>query len=156
VRECACDDAAVRRYRARVSGPLLDRIDLQVPVPALPWRDIADARGAAAVAEPTCAVRTRVEAARARQAHRYRGKRWTRNADLPPRAVREHCALGEEASALAERAVRTLGLSMRAYLRVLRVARTVADLAGDDEITPPQLAEALAWRVLDRSRTTPE
>jgi magnesium chelatase family protein len=152
VRECTCDDAAVRRYRARLSGPLLDRIDLQVAVPALPWRDIAGEHARAASPEPTSTVRARVEAARARQAARYRGKPWTRNADLPPRAVREHCALGEEATALAERAVRTLGLSMRSYLRVLRVARTLADLEACDSITSAHLAEALAWRTLDRSK----
>jgi magnesium chelatase family protein len=81
----------------------------------------------------------------ARQAARYRGKRWISNADLPPRAVREHCAL-------AERAVRTLGLSMRAHLRVLRVARTLADLVASDAITPTHLAEALAWRLFDGTR----
>jgi magnesium chelatase family protein len=145
-RECRCDDGAVARYAAKLSGPLLDRIDLHVAAPPLAWREMIDT---GASAETSAAVRERVATARDIQAERYRGLAFATNARIPPQAVREHCALSRRCTELAESAVRRLGLSMRGYLRVLRVARTIADLAASPGIDADHLAEALAYRGLE-------
>jgi magnesium chelatase family protein len=142
-RECACDDGQIRRYRAKLSGPLLDRIDLHVAVPSVAWRTRLTSRPAA---EDTNTVRERVEAARPLQARRYRGTRLALNADLTPRAVREHCAPDGEGLRLLERAVERLGLSLRGIDRVLRVARTIADLDRSERVASPHVAEAIAYR----------
>jgi magnesium chelatase family protein len=142
-RECACDDGQLRRYRAKLSGPLLDRIDLHVPVPSVAWRSRL---GAGASKEGSATVRGRVEAARARQASRYREAPFSLNAELTVRAVREHCAAEPAGVRLLERAADRLGLSLRALDRVLRVARTIADLAGAEGIASAHLAEAIAYR----------
>jgi magnesium chelatase family protein len=140
VRGCECDDTVRRRYLARLSGPLLDRIDLHVPVPRLPWRDIASRQPS----EGSAAVRARVETARQTQAERHRGQPWLLNAELPAVQVGQKA----EVSSLLERAVEQLGLSMRGVVRAQRVARTIADLngKGGDPVGAAELAEALAYR----------
>lgn len=138
---CACTPEAIRRYRARISGPLLDRIDLQVEVPRVPLSELGDA---APLSESSAVVRERVVAARARQMQRA-GKP---NALLGAHELRRDCALSASDRALLERALDKLGLSARAYHRILRVARTVADLAGSEAIATPHLSETIQYRRL--------
>lgn len=139
---CLCTPPVLRKYRARVSGPLLDRLDLHVEVPALRYREMAGG----GEEESSAAVRARVSAARARQAERYRGERSRSNAQLSPRGVRKHCRPTPDGSALLEHAMDRLGLSGRAYSRVLKVARTIADLEDAEEVTRAHLLEALQYR----------
>jgi len=148
-RSCRCTPPLVDRYRARVSGPLLDRIDLHVEVPRVPVAALADD---APPGEPSAAVRARVEAARARQRRRLAPRAIPLNAHIPGRDVRRLCGIGPAGRRLLEAASERLGLSARAYTRILRVARTIADLAGEDEITTSHLAEAIQYRSLDRRR----
>lgn len=148
-RECGCDEAQLRRYRTRLSGPLLDRIDLHVMVSPVPWRDMARRGGSG---EPSHAVAARVTQARERQAQRYRDEVYRVNAELPAAHLTLHCPLEPGALDVLERAVHKLGLSMRAYVRTLRVARTIADLAGEDAISAARLAEAIGYRELDRAQ----
>jgi magnesium chelatase family protein len=143
---CQCSPERVRRYRGRVSGPLLDRIDLHVEVPPARAAELT-ARGAA---EPSAAIRARVFEARARQLRRYAGSRVYCNAQLDPRLTRRYCPLDDAGAALLEAAIRRLALSGRAYHRILRVARTIADLDGTDALDPNHLAEAIQHRCLDR------
>jgi magnesium chelatase family protein len=144
---CTCDPGAVQRYRARLSGPLLDRIDLHVEVPAIRYEDLAR-RGSG---ECSAVVRTRINAARARQLARFREHPEIYcNAGMPPRLIRECCPLDLEGEALLERAINGLGLSARAYDRILKVARTIADLEGAEAVRSPHLAEAIQYRSLDR------
>jgi magnesium chelatase family protein len=146
-RECTCTPLAVQRYRARLSGPLLDRLDLQVAVPAVPWRELsADRRG-----EASAVVAERVARARMTQAERYRGSGLASNGELGPEGIRRWARADGDGRRLLEHASRSLGLSARAYHRVLRVARTVADLAGEDGIGAGHVAEAIAYRSLDRA-----
>ncbi|MCA9548096.1 MAG: YifB family Mg chelatase-like AAA ATPase [Myxococcales bacterium] len=143
---CECHPTAVRAYRNRISGPLLDRIDLQVsvdPVGAVTLRETP-------TGEPSHAVRARVEAARAIQVARLRPSGLTCNAHMRPREIRAHCALDDRASALLLRAIEKLGLSARAHDRILKVARTLADLDGLADIGPRHVAEAVQYRQLDR------
>ena len=136
--KCRCTPDQVARYRGKLSGPLLDRIDLQVEVPALP----AEALQKAANGESSASVRARVTAARERQQARQ-GKP---NARLTSREMDRHCQPGAEAAALLKQAMLRLNLSARAYHRVLRVARSIADLAGADAIAAPHIAEAVQYR----------
>lgn len=148
-RDCVCPPPAVQRYRGRISGPLLDRIDLHVDVPAIAWKDLA-------VREPgesTAAIRARVEAARDRQRRRFAGLAGTHaNAHMGPREIRRHCQLDEPSEALLRSAITRLGLSARAYHRVLKLARTIADLAGEETLGVAHVAEAIQYRSLDRAR----
>jgi magnesium chelatase family protein len=138
---CRCTPPIVARYRGRISGPLLDRIDLHVEVP----RVTVDVLGGDTTGEPSAAVRTRVVAARERQ--RRRG---ALNAHIVGRDVRRVCAIDRTGRLLLETASERLGLSARAYTRILRVARTIADLAGVERIATAHLAEAIQYRSLDR------
>ena len=146
VRPCVCSPAQIQRYRTRVSGPLLDRIDLHVEVPAVPFRDLAaDERG-----EESASVRERVMRARARQVERYHGSRAHNNAQLRTNQIRKHCRIDGPGRTLIEQAVARLGLSARAYMRILKVSRTIADLEQRDSIAAEHVAEAIQYRSLDR------
>ncbi|MBL8541072.1 MAG: YifB family Mg chelatase-like AAA ATPase [Betaproteobacteria bacterium] len=139
---CRCTPEQVARYRARISGPLLDRIDLQIEVPAVPQEQLAQR----AVGEASTTIRARVEAAHARQIERQQKS----NAKLGTREIDRWCAIDEAARALLKQALTQLGLSARAYHRILKVARTIADLASATNITPAHVAEAIQYRRLDR------
>ena len=143
---CRCSPENVRRYRAKISGPLMDRIDLHIEVPRLPPQDL---RPDAPAGEPTYAIRLRVEAARAIQLARA-GKA---NAQLGQSETMAFCRLTERDQALLERAIERLQLSARSMHRILRVARTIADLAGKPDIETPHLTEALGYRRVDRGAT---
>ena len=142
-RDCTCTDVAVARYGARVSGPLLDRIDLHLTVPAVAWRDLADVR---APGESSDTVRRRVIDARERQRKRLDTFGVRTNAEIPDTALDEIVAATAEARALLGRAVDKLRLSARGARRLLRVARTIADLAGERRSEAPAMAEALGYR----------
>ena len=146
-RECRCSVGDVQRYMGRLSGPLLDRIDLHVDVPALPYEELADNRPSG----PTSGeVRATVQAARDRQRARYNG-RFMCNAHLDSKTVRRHCVLDDGAQSLLENAINRLGFSARAYDKVLRVARTLADLDAEERIQHHHVAEAIQYRTLDRN-----
>jgi magnesium chelatase family protein len=144
-RSCFCSSSEVRLYRRRISGPLLDRIDLQVEAPAL---DAAELRGAAR-GEPSIDVRHRVTFARARQLARFAGHRIFCNARMSPRELRRYCALDGEGERILDAAVDRLNLSARSHGRVLRIARTIADLAAERQILARHVAEAVQYRSLD-------
>jgi magnesium chelatase family protein len=146
-RLCSCSPDQIRRYRGRISGPLLDRIDLHVEVPSITIGELEATPGG----EPSEPVRERVLAARDLQEARYRGLGIRCNADLSPAALGSFCSLDHQALALVTRAAERLGLSARGYDRVRKVARTIADLAGRERITASDLAEAISYRVLDRT-----
>lgn len=143
-----CTDSEKARYYAKISGPLLDRIDIQVEVPEVKFSDIVSKRPA----ESSAAIRDRVSRARERQAARFEGRRIYANAQMKPRDVRSFCPIPAEAEKLLEMAVTKLGFSARAYDRVLKVARTIADLEGSDGIATPHVSEAIQYRMLDRQR----
>jgi magnesium chelatase family protein len=145
-RECRCSYGEIQRYMGRMSGPLLDRIDIHVDVPALSFEELTnhDPSG------PSSAeVRAEVQEARDRQRARY-NDRFTCNAHIDSVAIREHCKAGEGAKQLLEQAINRLGLSARAYDKILRVSRTIADLAHADDIGEMHVAEAIQYRSLDR------
>lgn len=143
---CRCSPAAVQRYRSRLSGPLLDRIDIQVEVPRINFDQLQKGKGG----EKSAAIRSRVERARALQQDRFKGQPLLTNAQMHSRHLAGHCPLSGEARRLLQQAYRSLGLSMRAHDRIIKVARTIADLAGVETIEAPHIAEAIQYRSLDR------
>ncbi|GIV62379.1 MAG: magnesium chelatase [Rhodothermaceae bacterium] len=147
-RACVCSPPQVHRYLSKISGPLMDRIDLHIEVTPVPIEELQRRGGG----EPSARVRARVEAARRRQAERFRDEPGVYcNAQMGSRLVRLHCQPDDEGQRLLKLAIQRLGLSARAYDRILKVARTIADLAGADAIGPEHLAEAIQYRSLDRS-----
>ncbi|WP_404422756.1 YifB family Mg chelatase-like AAA ATPase [Nibricoccus sp. IMCC34717] len=143
---CNCSPAQVERYRRRISGPLLDRIDIHVEAPALTLSEIRSP----APAESSAAVRARVQEARARQCIRFSTTGTRNNAAMAPAEIRRHCRLQPSLGDLLQTAMERLSLSARAFDRVLKVARTIADLGGSDDIQAPHLMEAIQYRSLDR------
>lgn len=143
---CTCSPMQVQRYRGRVSGPLMDRIDLHVEVPAVPYQDLKAKAGGT----DSKTMREAIAGARSRQAWRFDGTALLTNADLTGKSLEAHCGLGAEEHAFLEGAVSRLGLSARAFTRVVRIARTIADVDGAAEIGVDQLAEAINYRSLDR------
>ncbi len=144
-RTCHCGEGAIRKYLSRISGPLLDRIDLQVEVDAVSVSEINQS----APSECSAAVRERVQAARKRQQARLAETGMHCNAEMDAAALKELCPLSGPVQALLTRAVEKMGVSMRGYTRMIKVARTIADLAGEAEIGPGHIAEAIQYRALD-------
>jgi magnesium chelatase family protein len=143
VKACTCSSAMVTKYQKRISGPLLDRIDIHIEVPRVEYDKLSQDR----LGEPSATVQARVEAARQRQRRRFTGQDGiASNADMRPAEVRQHCKLDDAGNTLMRTAMRQLQLSARAYHRILKLARTIADLAGAESITPVHLAEALQYR----------
>ena len=148
VKECTCSSSTVTKYQKRISGPLLDRIDIHIEVPRVAYEKLSDNR----LGESSADIRARVEAARERQHTRFGGNGDQNtadilsNADMRPAQVRKFCKLDETGDSLMRTAMSQLQLSARAYHRVLKLARTIADLAGEENIAPAHLAEALQYR----------
>jgi len=145
-KECHCTPPQIQRYRSKVSGPLLDRIDIQVEVPALRYQELAS-RDAG---EPSAVIRQRVNAARAIQLQRFQKRGIHANAQMGTKEIKRYCAVKEGGEKLLEVAINKLGLSARAYSRILKVGRTIADLEGSEEIQPAHISEAIQYRSLDR------
>ena len=139
---CRCTDRELRTYRNRVSGPMLDRIDLFVEVPSLDYESLR----ARPSGEPSAAVKARVDAARAVQSARFAGSGTACNARMERSEIERWCALDDDCQRLMKNAFDALGLTARSYDRILRVARTIADLAGSERIAPVHLAEAIQYR----------
>jgi magnesium chelatase family protein len=151
VRVCKCSPQQIQKYRSRLSGPLLDRIDLHIEVPAVSVAELARRERSG---EPSEVIRQRVNAARQRQQARYRELPHLHcNAHLSTRELKKFCPLSDQAQEMLVAALKTLGLSARAYDRIIKVARTIADLAGADTIDTAHIAEAIGYRSLDRSVT---
>jgi magnesium chelatase family protein len=152
VKECTCSNSVITRYQKRISGPMLDRIDIHIEVPRVDYEKLSDDR----LGEPSAKIRERVEAARQIQRVRF-SKSHNRpisksphkiacNADMRPAQIRQYCQLDETCNSLMRSAMNQMQLSARAYHRVLKLARTIADLAGEEKIAPTHLAEALQYR----------
>src|ERR1700748_1487002 len=148
-RNCMCTPPMIQRYVSKVSGPLLDRIDIHIEVPAVQYKEL---RGGAA-AEGSAEIRSRVMAARQRQRDRFSkaNEKIYSNAQMTTRQIRAYCELGPDAERLLERAMQQQGLTARAHDRILKVARTIADLEAAPSVTVPHIAEAMQYRTLDRS-----
>src|SRR5450432_1476286 len=147
-RECHCTPPMIQRYVSKISGPLLDRIDIQIEVPAVKYKELR----ATSAPEDSATVRQRVMAARSRQMDRYKADRGVyANAQMLPKMIRKYCGISADGEKLLENAILRLGLSARAHDRILKVARTIADLDGVDGIEPKHLSEAIQYRTLDRS-----
>jgi magnesium chelatase family protein len=142
IRECKCAGQTISRYQKRISGPLLDRIDIHVEVPRIDYEKLSDRRAG----EASSAVRVRVERARETQAMRFEGTGLRTNADMGPRELQEHVVLDETGENMMRAAVRQLHLSARGYHRVLKLARTIADLGGAERVEASHIAEALQYR----------
>ncbi|HSV73682.1 MAG TPA: YifB family Mg chelatase-like AAA ATPase [Chthonomonadales bacterium] len=145
-RQCTCSPSQVRKYQQRISGPLLDRIDLHVEVPRLSEDELVNYPPA----EASASIRARVRSARERQQARFAGTELHSNAQMGARQIRQHCAAADDVKAVLRSAIQQLGLSARAYDRILKVARTIADLAAAEDLHVAHVAEAIQYRSLDR------
>jgi magnesium chelatase family protein len=145
-RKCKCTPGQIERYMGRISGPLVDRIDIHIEVPAVPFQDLANKRDGT----DSATMRQQVQRARERQRARFAGKDIFTNSQMNSRQVRQYCRLDETGMAILKNAVYELGLSARAHDKVLKVARTIADMEGAEDLQPVHLQEAIQYRRLDR------
>ncbi len=145
-RECKCSQYQIARYRSRISGPLLDRIDIQMNVPPVEYRELASKRGG----EPSEDIRRRVESARELQTMRFEKNSFFINSRMETRHIRKHCLLEDECRSLLRQAMDQIGLSARTYDKILKVSRTIADLEGAETIKPYHITEAISYRSFDR------
>ncbi|MBN2542374.1 YifB family Mg chelatase-like AAA ATPase [bacterium] len=144
---CTCSPAQIQRYMSKISGPLLDRIDIHVEVPAVKYKELA----AEATGEKSATIRERVNRARETQLERFKGyKKIYANAHMETKLIRKFCRIDSQSDQLMKMAITKLGLSARAYDRILKVSRTIADLEGSPEIQPQHISEAIQYRTLDR------
>jgi len=143
---CRCTYQQIHRYRSKISGPLLDRIDIHVEVPAVPYKDLMTE----STAEPSADIGQRVAAARSIQSGRFRRAKIYCNAQMSSRHIKTHCKIDEASRRLLEAAIDKLGLSARAFNRVLKIARTIADLEAEPNILVDHISEAIQYRSLDR------
>src|SRR5579863_3987350 len=147
-RQCHCSPPQIQRYVSKISGPLIDRIDIHIEVPAVKYKEL---RGDGNT-EDSAAIRERVIRARGRQSKRYAGERKVfSNAQMPPKLIRKYCAISEEGEKMLETAITRMGLSARAHDRILKVARTIGDLEGAQNVETRHLGEAIQYRTLDRT-----
>jgi magnesium chelatase family protein len=147
-KECTCAPQQIQRYMAKISGPLLDRIDLHIEVPAVKYKELSSKESG----ESSERIRTRVIQAREVQAHRFKGRRGLySNADMQSKDIREYCKLDAAGEELLKMAITKLGLSARAYDRILKVGRTIADMSASVDVRPEHISEAIQYRSLDRS-----
>jgi magnesium chelatase family protein len=140
----------IQRYVSKISGPLLDRIDIHIDMPAVKYRELRDDAGG----DTSTAIRARVVAARRRQLERYQGEKIYCNAQMSSRQIARHCSISPDCERLLEIAMTRLGLSARAHDRILKVARTIADLEAAESISTTHISEAIQYRSLDRSYWT--
>lgn len=145
--ECSCTSQQIQRYRSKISGPLLDRIDIQVEVPAVPYKELMEDN----LAESSKNIRQRVIKARDLQTKRFKRAKIYNNAQMKNRHIRQHCKIDKSAANLLETAIKKLGLSARAYNRVLKISRTIADLGHAPQIEAEHISEAIQYRSLDRN-----
>ncbi|HVQ39619.1 MAG TPA: YifB family Mg chelatase-like AAA ATPase [Pyrinomonadaceae bacterium] len=151
-RECRCTPLQIQRYVGRISGPLLDRIDIHIDVPAVKFRDLTGE--ASPETDDSSTIRGRVIGARERQRTRLAEEKIFSNAEMTPRMIRSYCRIDSESEQMLERAMTRLGLSARAYDRILKVSRTIADIEGSEGIRSAHVAEAVGYRSLDRTYWT--
>jgi magnesium chelatase family protein len=149
-RDCHCSIPQIERYMAKISGPLLDRIDIHIEVPAVPFQELSAERAGTSSAD----MRAVVIAARKLQEARFARSRARYNAQMTSRQIRQHCKLDEASLNLLKASVNELGLSARAHDKILRVARTIADLDQSDEVRSGHVSEAINYRMLDRQMWT--
>lgn len=146
--ECTCTPAQIQKYQSKISGPLLDRIDIHIEVPTVKFQELSST----SVGEPSASIRERVIAARKIQEKRFSGvKNVYKNADMGSKEIRKFCKLDETSQSLLKNAMNRLGFSARAYDKILKVSRTIADLDGSENIQPHHISEAIQYRSLDRN-----
>jgi len=146
-RQCRCSTRQIEQYRQRISGPLLDRIDLHIEVPLVDFRELSNDTTSGEKSET---IRARVIEARRIQNARFRGSVARTNSTMGPRQMKVHCKLDSECRGYLEHAMEEMNFSARAHDRILKVTRTLADLAGAENIRPPDILEAIQYRSLDR------
>ena len=145
--ECTCTIPQIQRYRSKISGPLMDRIDIHIEVPAVKYRDLANRNAG----ESSRDIKKRVDAARKIQLNRFKGMKLYSNAQMSNRHIKKFCQIDEASQKLLEMAIDKFGLSARAYTRILKVARTIADIEGKENIEAAHLSESIQYRTLDRN-----
>jgi magnesium chelatase family protein len=145
--ECTCTIPQIQRYRSKISGPLMDRIDIHIEVPAVKYRDLASRE----TGESSREIKRRIDSARKIQLERFKGMKIYSNAQMTNRHIKKFCQIDDTSQRLLELAIDKFGLSARAYTRILKVARTIADLEGQENIQPGHLSEAIQYRTLDRN-----
>jgi magnesium chelatase family protein len=147
-KKCNCTVPQIQKYLSRISGPLFDRIDIHIEVPAVNFKELSSDRAG----EKSEVIRARVVFARRRQLERFKSdKRVFSNSDMNSKALKKYCPLSEDCRNLLKNAIDKLGLSARAYDRIIKVARTIADLEAEEDIKAPHIAEAIQYRSLDRN-----